>query len=200
MRHLLVVLPVSRSGSGHYHNWSVFDINDRYIDIDDCQVMHLTWPYSWSFSGKPLGNGHPMAVVVTKSSIASCLGVEQLASFSCDNVSAAIGSAVVNVIRNENLQLNARNVGSFLREGLKGLANDHRYIGNQITTFNAPWCSTWPLTFPDLWHFQETWGEWVWWSVLRLSTTKKLGNRQRTLLRKSVTCKIQRMLKIMDIN
>jgi len=80
--------------------------------------------------GKPIGNGHPMAVVVTKQYIASCLEPEELASYVLDNVSASIGAAVVKVIRNENLQLNARNVGSFLLEGLKGLANERRYIGN----------------------------------------------------------------------
>lgn len=71
-----------------------------------------------------------MAMVVTKSSIASCLSPYELAMFGCDDVAAAIGSAVVKVIRKENLQQNARMVGSFLLEGLKSLGVDSPYIGN----------------------------------------------------------------------
>ncbi len=80
-------------------------------------------------TGKPLGNGHPMALVVTRKQIASCLGEDRLNCFTCDNVTAAIGISVLNTVRNENMMKNARNVGSFLREGLKTLMNDHPNVG-----------------------------------------------------------------------
>jgi len=70
-----------------------------------------------------------MACVATRSSIAATLGKEVIGHFSCDLVSAAIGQAVLNTIRSHNLQLNARTVGDFLREGIKALGHQHQYIG-----------------------------------------------------------------------
>ncbi|CAL8141331.1 unnamed protein product [Orchesella dallaii] len=79
--------------------------------------------------GKPLGNGHPMACVATRSSIAAKLGNDTLGYYACDLVSAAIGLAVLNTVRSLSLQLNARTVGEFLREGIKALGQQHQNIG-----------------------------------------------------------------------
>jgi 4-aminobutyrate aminotransferase-like enzyme len=81
------------------------------------------------FAGKPLANGYPLAVVVTRSSIAAHLDPEALSHYKCDNVAAAIGLSVIRTIRSESLIQNATNVGTFLREGLRSLAADHQNIG-----------------------------------------------------------------------
>lgn len=70
-----------------------------------------------------------MALVVTRSQIAARLGNAYLQHFNCDSVVAAIGLAVLNAIRSENLMKNARDVGTFLREGLRALAANRPYIG-----------------------------------------------------------------------
>ncbi|ODN01255.1 Ethanolamine-phosphate phospho-lyase [Orchesella cincta] len=79
--------------------------------------------------GKPLGNGHPMACVATRSSIASKLSNDTLGIYACDLVSAAIGLAVLSTVRSLSLQMNARTVGEFLREGIRALGHQHQNIG-----------------------------------------------------------------------
>lgn len=84
--------------------------------------------------GKPLGNGHPMACIATKSVIASALlknGDDSL-DYACDLVSAAVGLAVLNHIRSYSLQKNSKNVGDFFREGIRSLGTTHHYIGKPI--------------------------------------------------------------------
>lgn len=73
--------------------------------------------------GKPMGNGHPMAAVVTTSGIASSFetGMEFFSSFGGNTVSCAVGSAVLDVIETEGLQENAAEVGGQLLTGLQGL-------------------------------------------------------------------------------
>jgi len=83
-----------------------------------------------SFLGKPIGNGHPMAVVVTRRDIAQhLLQFSSESVFTCDVVAAAIGLAVLNTVRAESLKFNAEAVGTFLREGLRTLASKHKVIG-----------------------------------------------------------------------
>jgi ethanolamine-phosphate phospho-lyase len=83
--------------------------------------------------GKPIGNGHPMAAVVTTPEIAASFtasGMEFFTTFGGNPVSCAIGMAVLDVIRDENLQENALKVGTFLRDGLRGLMDKHSLIGD----------------------------------------------------------------------
>lgn len=84
--------------------------------------------------GKPLGNGHPMACIATRSDIASKLVRVGSHEYVCDLVSAAVGLAVLNTVRSQSLQLNARTVGDFLREGIRAMAGKHSNIGTQIET------------------------------------------------------------------
>jgi 4-aminobutyrate aminotransferase-like enzyme len=82
--------------------------------------------------GKPMGNGHPLAGVVTRSGI-----VRKLAdtggyfnTFGGNPVSCAAGLAVLDVIEAENLQQNALDVGQYLVDGLWKLADKHVSIGD----------------------------------------------------------------------
>ncbi|MCP4600014.1 MAG: aminotransferase class III-fold pyridoxal phosphate-dependent enzyme [Proteobacteria bacterium] len=82
--------------------------------------------------GKPIGNGHPLAAVVTTEEIANAFanGMEYFNTFGGNPVSCAIGLAVLKVIENEQLQENAQKVGALLLEGLKGLMDKHALIGD----------------------------------------------------------------------
>ncbi len=82
--------------------------------------------------GKPIGNGHPLAAVVTTRAIAESFanGMEWFATFGGNPVSAAVGLAVLDVIRDEGLQERARTNGSRFLEGLRDLAAKHALVGD----------------------------------------------------------------------
>jgi 4-aminobutyrate aminotransferase-like enzyme/Ser/Thr protein kinase RdoA (MazF antagonist) len=82
--------------------------------------------------GKPIGNGHPMGAVITTPEIAASFanGMEYFNTFGGNAVSCAVGLAVLDVIRDEGLQENARDVGAYLLEGLQGLARRHAILGD----------------------------------------------------------------------
>ena len=82
--------------------------------------------------GKPMGNGHPVAAVVTRRDIAQAFanGKEFFATFGGNPVSCAIGMAVLDVIDREGLMENARDVGTHLLEALAPLRDRHGLIGD----------------------------------------------------------------------
>jgi hypothetical protein len=82
--------------------------------------------------GKPIGNGHPMAAVVTTPEIAKAFanGMEFFSSFGGNPVSAAVGMAVLDVIENERLQDNARVTGDLLKRRCEDMAARHALIGH----------------------------------------------------------------------
>ncbi|MBT2225413.1 aminotransferase class III-fold pyridoxal phosphate-dependent enzyme [Nonomuraea sp. NEAU-A123] len=82
--------------------------------------------------GKPLGNGHPLAAVVTTPEIARSFetGMEYFNTFGGNPVSAEIGLAVLDVVRDEGLQAHARRRGEQLLDGLRRLRSRHRLIGD----------------------------------------------------------------------
>ena len=82
--------------------------------------------------GKPLGNGHPLAAVVTTRAIADAFhnGMEFFSTFGGNTVACAVGCAVLDVIRDERLQTHALQVGEHLLTGLRGLAERHEAIGD----------------------------------------------------------------------
>ena len=82
--------------------------------------------------GKPLGNGHPLAAVVTTPEIAASFdnGMEYFNSFGGNPVSCAVGLAVLDVIEEEKLQENALKVGAYLKAGLEALMSKHQLIGD----------------------------------------------------------------------
>ena len=81
--------------------------------------------------GKPMGNGHPLAAVITTKEIASAFdnGMEYFNTFGGNPVSCAIGLSVLDIIEKEKLQENAARVGGALMDGLRALQQDHPLIG-----------------------------------------------------------------------
>jgi 4-aminobutyrate aminotransferase-like enzyme len=82
--------------------------------------------------GKPAGNGHPLAAVVTTPEIAASFanGMEYFNTFGGNPVSAAIGSAVLDVIEQENLPENAARIGERILAGARELAERYDIIGD----------------------------------------------------------------------
>jgi len=82
--------------------------------------------------GKPMGNGHPLAAVVTTRKIADAFrtGMEYFNTFGGNPVSCAAGLAVLDVIEEEGLQDHARRVGIRLKAGLETLKSRHALVGD----------------------------------------------------------------------
>ncbi len=82
--------------------------------------------------GKPIGNGHPLGVVVTTQALADAFknGMEYFNTFGGNPVSCAIGLEVLRVIKDEKLQQNAKVVGNYLKNGLNTLMNEFEIIGD----------------------------------------------------------------------
>lgn len=82
--------------------------------------------------GKPMGNGHPLAAVVTTPRIMESFArsARYFNTFGGNTVSCAVGMAVLDVLERENLQANARQVGSFLKQSLEALQAKHEVIGD----------------------------------------------------------------------
>ncbi len=82
--------------------------------------------------GKPIGNGHPLAAVVTTPEIAKAFnnGMEYFNTFGGNPVSCAVGLAVLDVIEDEGLQAHAQAVGDYLQAGLRRLMDRYTIIGD----------------------------------------------------------------------
>ena len=70
--------------------------------------------------GKPIGNGHPLGVVVTTKEIADCFarGPEFFSTFGGSTLSCRVGLEMLNIIEDEQLQKNAKQMGDKLLAGL----------------------------------------------------------------------------------
>ena len=80
---------------------------------------------------KGLGNGVPIAAVVTRMDIAKTLAQRvHFNTFGGNPVSTAAGLAVMEVIDEEGLQENARVVGARMRAGLDRLKRSHPIVGD----------------------------------------------------------------------
>jgi alanine-glyoxylate transaminase/(R)-3-amino-2-methylpropionate-pyruvate transaminase len=80
---------------------------------------------------KGLGNGVPIAAVVTRMEIAKTLAQRvHFNTFGGNPVSAAAGLAVMDVIDEEGLQENARVIGKRMRTGLDRLKRSHQLVGD----------------------------------------------------------------------
>ncbi len=82
--------------------------------------------------GKPFGNGHPLGAVVCTESVAAVFanGMEYFNTFGGNPVSCGVGLAVLDVMRDEGLQEQARGVGSYLTELLLALQSDHPLVAD----------------------------------------------------------------------
>lgn len=82
--------------------------------------------------GKPMGNGHPLAAVVTTAEIAAAFdnGMRYFNTFGGNPVSCAVGLAVLDVMEREGLQRRGVEVGRRLQVGLRALMSRHALIGD----------------------------------------------------------------------
>ncbi len=93
-----------------------------------------TGKYMWGFEhdevvpdivtlGKPMGNGHPLAAVVTTREIAKSFNLNHgyFNTFGGNPVSAAAGLAVIRFVNNNKLTEHAENVGKHLKKGLNSV-------------------------------------------------------------------------------
>jgi hypothetical protein len=82
--------------------------------------------------GKPMGNGHPIAAVVTRREIADAFanGMEYFNSFGGNPVSCAVGNAVLDVIEEQDLQAQALQTGDYLLRELNEMARRYELIGD----------------------------------------------------------------------
>jgi 4-aminobutyrate aminotransferase-like enzyme/Ser/Thr protein kinase RdoA (MazF antagonist) len=82
--------------------------------------------------GKPIANGFPLAAVITTSEIAASFhnGMEFFSTFGGNPVACAAGLAVLDVLRDENLQHNALVVGARWIGSLRALQSSYPLIGD----------------------------------------------------------------------
>src|SRR3546814_533212 len=82
--------------------------------------------------GKPIGNGHPLGVVVTRAEILEKFArrTDFFSTFGGNPVSAAAGLAVLDVIQRERLQENAWTTGTHFRRAIEQLMARHPAIGD----------------------------------------------------------------------
>jgi 4-aminobutyrate aminotransferase-like enzyme/Ser/Thr protein kinase RdoA (MazF antagonist) len=82
--------------------------------------------------GKPIGNGFPLAAVVTTPDIAQAFdnGMEYFNTFGGTQAACAAGLAVLDVMRDEHLQEHALEVGARLKSGLSELEKEFPLVGD----------------------------------------------------------------------
>ncbi len=82
--------------------------------------------------GKPIGNGHPLAAVITRRDIADAFdnGMEYFTTFGGNPVSCAVGLAVLDVLQEEGLQAHAGHVGNMLLDGLRSLVGKYDMVAD----------------------------------------------------------------------
>ncbi len=113
------------------------------VIIDEVQAgMARTGEDFWSFqrhglvpdivvAAKGIGNGFPLAALMVKREIAEAMAQKfYFHTYGANPVSCAAGRAVLYVIREYDLQQNARRVGAALLEVLQDLQTRHEVIGD----------------------------------------------------------------------
>lgn len=111
---------------------------------DEVQVgFGRTGEHTWCFEsqgvvpdivtmGKPIGNGHPMAAVVTTREIADAFdnGVAFFNTFGGNPVSCATGMAVLDVLEGEELEANVVKLNKRMMDGLNELKSRYPFIAD----------------------------------------------------------------------
>ncbi len=115
----LVIADEVQAGFGRFgsHMWG----HDLHGMVPDIVTM-----------GKPMGNGHPLAGVVTTAELMERFTSENMYfnTFGGNEVSCAAGLAVLDVLRDERLLENARSVGEYVISGMRDLQSKHAIIGD----------------------------------------------------------------------
>ena len=108
-----VQVGVGRSGS-HFWGFEAFGVQPDIVTI-----------------GKPIGNGHPIGIVVTSREILAKFNhyIPFFSTFGGNPVSAAAGLAVLGVVARQNLQQNALETSAYIKAGIRDLAESECLIG-----------------------------------------------------------------------
>ena len=83
--------------------------------------------------GKPMGNGHPIAALVTRAPIADEFAKRRGRLFSTyggNPVACAAALAVLDILEEEGLVARGATVGAYLRRGLESVARRHPLVGD----------------------------------------------------------------------
>jgi 4-aminobutyrate aminotransferase-like enzyme/Ser/Thr protein kinase RdoA (MazF antagonist)/murein DD-endopeptidase MepM/ murein hydrolase activator NlpD len=82
--------------------------------------------------GKPIGNGHPIGVLVTSREIADAFaqGPEYFSTFGGSTLSCRTGKEVLDIVDDEGLMDNAKQMGERLLSGLHSLQEKHVIVGD----------------------------------------------------------------------
>lgn len=82
--------------------------------------------------GKPMGNGHPVAAVVTRSELAERVRERtgMFSTFGGNPVSAVAAHAVLDEIEDRDLLAHTEDVGGYFRSQIRELADEHPIIGD----------------------------------------------------------------------
>ena len=82
--------------------------------------------------GKPIGDGHPLAAVVTTREITDSFdnGMEYFNTFGGNPVSCAVGLAVLDVIESQDLRSNALATGNYLMDAFRDMQKRYETIGD----------------------------------------------------------------------
>ena len=107
-----------QTGFGRTGSFCAFDAQDVVPDI--------------VIFGKPIGNGHPLAAVVTSREIAEAFdtGMEWFATFGGNTVACAVGLAVLDVVEEDGLTEHAGRVGAQMLDDLRELQSRHEIVGD----------------------------------------------------------------------
>ncbi|MGE3874835.1 MAG: aminotransferase class III-fold pyridoxal phosphate-dependent enzyme, partial [Parvibaculaceae bacterium] len=111
---------------------------------DEVQVgMGRVGSHMWAFEtqgvvpdivtmGKPIGNGHPLAALVTTPDVARAFdnGMEYFNTFGGNPVSCAVGLKVLEIIARDRLRDNAKAVGDYLLARFRDMQERHECIGD----------------------------------------------------------------------
>lgn len=114
-----------------------------YWVADEVQGGHARTGVMWSFErlgivpdfvtlGKPMGNGHPVAAVITRSDIVDRFAeaTDWFSTFAGNPVSSAAALAVLDVIADEGIPARAAELGGSVREGLREVASRYPQAGD----------------------------------------------------------------------
>jgi len=123
-------LPSLRYAKGPGTDGSAAACNNDLSSSEYCRIKQDVIPDIVTLA-KGIGNGAPLAAVITTPDIARALADRiHFNTFGGNPVSCAMGKAVLEVIDRENLQKNSLKIGGYLIEGLERLMSRHDLIGD----------------------------------------------------------------------